>query len=108
MPDIKPAFQVKKLLNRKVMVKEYKVVKDKETGRSTLEMREVEKVYPESFMVYMPSGHAVWAENEAHMRTMGLIDENRLVDMDTGLPYTADGNMDLEALVNRNTRNAEV
>jgi hypothetical protein len=108
MPNIKPAFQLKKLINRKVVIKEYKVVKDKDTGRSTLESRDVEKVYPESFMVYMPGGHSVWAEDEAHLRTMGLIDENRLVDMDTGLPYTPAGTIDLEALVNRNTRNAEV
>lgn len=60
------------------------------------------------FMVYFPQGHSTFFEDEATMRAMGITEVGALVDMDTGMPVSAEMlsmfDNSLKNLVERNTQ----
>ena len=79
-------FQLEVMHNRRV-VEQHSAFEEIEGGVKRRVTREVERVIPESYMVYFPGGHSIWVEGKAQLAELGLLpSDNTEIDTDTGLP----------------------
>lgn len=96
-------FQIETLRDRKVVEHVYRF-EENEQGVKVRTMHTVERIVPESFMVYFPSGHSIWVENKALLAQYGITeDANVEIDTDTGLPVKPPETNNIKALVARKT-----
>jgi hypothetical protein len=90
--DFKPSFQVEKItgeFHRMVMhieedVREVGPLKDKKIiSRKLVPKREV---FTEAYMVYFPQGHSLFipADDEEQLRRIGVLEQPRMIDMNSG------------------------
>ena len=109
-----PRFQIEVLHNRTITETVYKRnpnptdTESKHYGFSTIG-QEVERVVPESYMVYFPSGHSVWFASKAAMAQAGIVpSENFEIDLDTGMPVDPRVVVDLKRHVEKSTHRRAV
>lgn len=90
-------FEIEVIKNRKVTETIYKKNPDRAVDGVNFLVEKVERVIPESYMVYFPGKHAVWFETKAQMVKAGIVeDENFEID-DHGLPVEPERIQSLKA-----------
>lgn len=105
-----PRFQIEVIHDRKIVETVRRRNKEKQDPESehfgqNFIIEEIERIVPESYMVYFPGQHSVWFETKAAMAQAGIVDnENFEVDLDTGLPVDPKVIINLKAHVEKNTR----
>jgi len=111
--NIKPAFQAEKItgnFKRTVMVIEEDVrmigpLKDKSIITRT--MKPVIQEYNEAYMIYFPQGHSIMvaADDTEQLMRIGVLDDPKMVDMETGEEVPANYNLTPKEIVQRSERN---
>ena len=111
--NIKPAFQAEKItgnFKRTVMVIEEDVrmigpLKDKSIITRT--MKPVIQEYSEAYMIYFPQGHSIMvaADDTEQLMRIGVLDDPKMVDMETGEEVPANYNLTPKEIVQRSERN---
>lgn len=111
--NIKPAFQAEKItgnFKRTVMVIEEDVrmigpLKDKSVITRT--MKPVIQEYNEAYMIYFPQGHSIMvaADDTEQLMRIGVLDDPKMVDMETGEEVPANYNLTPKEIVQRSERN---
>ncbi len=81
--DIKPCWEVEELEGEVEKTVILYTVDD--NGISHREEKTVKE--PAGYMVYFPQGHSIRVRNAADLETMGLTNDVRLIDMNTGEPF---------------------
>lgn len=90
--DIKPCWEVEELEGEvERMVIDYSNDKDGVSQRSEKMITE-----PAGYMVYFPQGHSIRVRNAADLEEMGLTNDVRLIDMNTGEPFEPPQSMSLK------------
>jgi hypothetical protein len=90
--DIKPCWEIEELEDEvERMVIDYSLDKDGVSQRSEKMVTE-----PAGFMVYFPQGHSIRVRNAADLEEMGLTNDVRLIDMNTGEPFEPPQSMSLK------------
>jgi len=111
--NIKPAFQAEKItgnFKRTVMVIEEDVrmigpLKDKSIITRT--MKPVIQEFSEAYMIYFPQGHSIMvaADDTEQLMRIGVLDDPKMVDMETGEEVPANYNLTPKEIVQRSERN---
>ena len=82
MANIKPSHEVHVLPGKRMRT--YQKVRVDEKGKNIGGFDTYEEEVDAGYMVYVPNGSSVHAWDDAHLATMGLDKDQRLIDMDTG------------------------
>ena len=90
--DFKPAFQAEKVhgnFTRMVMHIEEDIRKVGPTGNKEVITRKLmpkQEVFHDGYMIYFPQGHSMFiaADDEDQLRRIGVLEQPRLVDMNSG------------------------
>src|SRR5215217_7123804 len=99
-------FQIEVLRDRKITEQIHSFQKHPDSGVPQRVISTVERVVPESYMVYFPHGHSIWVENKQELARLQLLPHDNIeIDTDTGLPVVPPQLQDLKALSDRKTVN---
>ena len=98
-------FQVEVLRDRRITETVYVFETDEDTKQKQRVAKTIERVVPESYMVYFPAGHSIWVENKTELARLALRPgDNIEIDTDTGLPVTPPDVPNIKAQVLRKTQ----
>lgn len=112
MPDIHAEFEIEKVtgdFTRTITVIEEthnsRMVNGVERITTTRKMKPVVEHFTEGYMVYYPQKHSIFiaADDEAQLRFLGLIEEPKLVDLESG-ETVPDGYMSNKDLIQAKER----
>lgn len=93
MPEIVAAFEIEKVtgkFTRTVTVIEEthnsRMVNGVERITTTRKLKPIEETFDEGYMIWYPQGHSIFvaADDEAQLRFLGVIDDPKLVDLESG------------------------
>jgi len=111
--DIKPAFQAEKVtgsFKRVVMhieeeVRQVGALKDKSI--ITRKIRPIEEEVTEGYMIYFPQGHSIFvaADDTEQLRRIGVLQDPRMVDMESGEEVPDGFGLSPKEIVERKTQN---
>src|SRR5881628_320265 len=90
--DVKPAFQVEKVTGNfmrtimHIIEDVRKVGPNQDKSIITRKLVPRQEVFHEGYMVYFPQGHSMFiaADDESQLVRVGVLDQPKLVDMNTG------------------------
>ena len=111
--DFKPAFQVEKLsgtFTRMVMHIEEDVRSVGPLGNKQVITRKMvpkQETFSDAYMVYFPQGHSLFiaSDDEEQLRRIGVLEQPRLVDMNSGEEVPADIALTPKEIVERSQNN---
>jgi hypothetical protein len=111
--DFKPAFQAEKVhgnFTRMVMHIEEDVRKVGPTGNKELITRNLvhkQEVFHDGYMVYFPQGHSMFiaADDEDQLKRVGVLEQPRIVDMNSGEEVPSDLALTPKEIVERKQLN---
>lgn len=111
--DFKPAFQSEKVsgnFTRMVMHIEEDVRKVGPNGDKSIITRKLvpkKEVFHDGFMVYFPQGHSMFvaADDEEQLQRIGVLEQPRLVDMNSGEEVPNDMALSPKEIVERKQHN---
>lgn len=111
--DFKPAFQAEKVTGnffRMVMHIEEDVRKVGPLGNKDVITRKLvpkKEEFSEGYMIYFPQGHSMFvaADDEDQLRRIGVLEQPRLVDMNTGEEVPDNLNLTPKEIVERKQMN---
>jgi len=111
--DFKPAFQVEKLtgkFTRMVMHIEEDVRKVGPLGEKSVITRKLiakPQEFDDAYMVYFPQGHSLFiaADDEEQLRRIGVLEQPRMVDMNSGEEVPMDIALTPKEIVERSQLN---
>lgn len=96
-------FQLEVMHDRRV-VEQISAFETIEGGIKQRVTKSVERVVPESYMVYFPHGHSIWIESKSELARMGLLPHDNIeIDTETGLPVLPPEMPDFKARSARKT-----
>jgi hypothetical protein len=112
--DIQPTFQVEKVtgnFHRMVTVLEEthktRNVGGVERTLTTRKMKQVREDFTEGFMIYYPQGHSLFvaADDEDQLMFLGVMNDPKKVDMESGEEVPDDFALSPKEIVERKQRN---
>jgi hypothetical protein len=111
--DFKPAFQSERVtgkFTRMVMHIEEDVRKVGPLGEKSVITRKLvpkQEEFSEGWMVYFPQGHSIFlaADDEEQLRRIGVLEQPRLVDMNSGEEVPSDIALSPKEIVERSQNN---
>lgn len=111
--DFKPAFQAERVtgkFTRMVMHIEEDVRKVGPLGEKSVITRKLvphQEEFTDGYMVYFPQGHSLFiaADDDEQLRRIGVLEQPRLVDMNSGEEVPPDVNLTPKEIVERSQLN---
>ena len=111
--DFKPAFQAEKVtgnFTRMVMHIEEDVRKVGPLGNKEVITRKLvpkQEVFHDGYMIYFPQGHSMFvaSDDEEQLQRIGVLEQPRLVDMNSGEEVPADIALTPKEIVERKQNN---
>jgi hypothetical protein len=112
--NIKPEFQVERVQGefRRTITRIVEDVRTVSTGTTekkiiTRKMQPEVELFDEGYMIYFPQGHSMFvaADDTEQLIRIGVFNDPKLVDMETGEPVPDDFDLSPKEIVERKTRN---
>jgi hypothetical protein len=113
VPNIKPAFQAEKITGKfkrtiTQIVEDVRMVGPlKDKSIIARKMVPIEEEFSEGYMIYYPQGHSIFvaADDTDQLMRLGVLDDPRYVDMDSGEEVPDGYNLTPKEIVQRKERN---
>lgn len=113
MPNIKPAFQAEKITGKfkrtiTQIVEDVRMVGPlKDKSIIARKMVPIEEEFSEGYMIYYPQGHSIFvaADDTDQLMRLGVLDDPRYVDMESGEEVPDGYNLTPKEIVQRKERN---